>query len=258
MAVEVTYVAPKHAVVLAGGFGTRLRSLVNTVPKPLASVAGKPFLSHLFDYWSSQGITRFTLLVGYLYEKITEYYGSGYAGVEIDYSIESEPLGTGGALRHAIATLDVEGPTILLLNGDTFFPVSLEQLFKEHTEARADASISLFCPQDFSRYASVITDERRRVMQFTSMPPEFTGNAIERPYGGANGGVYLFDYYWLRNSLSAFPSRFSLEFDFFPSVLSSGDKVFAFPFYNYLCDIGVPEDFLRANHELSEKGTYGN
>jgi D-glycero-alpha-D-manno-heptose 1-phosphate guanylyltransferase len=198
-------------------------------------------------------------LVGYLYEKITEYYGSRYEGAEIDYSIESEPLGTGGALRQAIATLDVEGSTILLLNGDTFFPISLEQLVREHTEARADASISLFRPQDYSRYASVITDERCRVKQFTLMRPEFTGKAIERPYGGANGGVYLFDQFWLRNSLSAFPSRvFSLEIDFFPSVLSSGDKVFAFPFYNYFCDIGVPEDYLRANHELSEKGTYGN
>lgn len=252
-----------HALVLAGGLGTRLRSVVSNVPKPLASVAGKPFLSHLFDYWSSQGVTRFTLLVGYSYEKIMQYYGSGYAGLEIDYSIESEPLGTGGAVRHALATVDFEAPLVLLLNGDTFFPIPLEQLYKQHTEAEADASIGMFVPPDYARYARVVTDERHRVMRFVSRLPEQVGRTSEVSFGGANGGanggVYLIDHHWARESLTAFSSAaFSLELNFFPSALSAGDRIFAFPFHSYFCDIGVPEDYMRANRELSQERTHGN
>ena len=106
------------AIILAGGFGTRLQSLVSDVPKPMASVGGRPFLAYLLDYLINQGIARVILALGYKHQAIIDYFGKRYRSLDLTYLIEESPLGTGGALQKALAVTD-EGP-ILALNGDTF------------------------------------------------------------------------------------------------------------------------------------------
>ncbi|WP_157844846.1 sugar phosphate nucleotidyltransferase [Methylocucumis oryzae] len=117
------------AIILAGGLGTRLRSVVSELPKPMASVSGRPFLEHLMDYWFAQGVTRFILSVGYQSDIITTHFGAHYRHARIDYAIESEPLGTGGGLFYALQEVD---ETVLVLNGDTFFSVALDELADFH------------------------------------------------------------------------------------------------------------------------------
>ena len=108
------------AVILAGGLGTRLRSVVSDVPKPMAPVGGRPFLEYQLEYWINQGISRFVLSVGYRHEAITEHFGSRYKGVELEYAVEEQPLGTGGGLLLAAEKLKQDTP-FLLLNKDTYF-----------------------------------------------------------------------------------------------------------------------------------------
>src|SRR2546425_12065025 len=116
-----------EAIVLAGGLGTRLRSVVADVPKPMAPIGGRPFLEYLFDHWIGQGIRRFTLSVGYRHETITGHFGNAYRGVALRYVVEEAPLGTGGALLRTLGAFPGEAP-VLLLNGDTYFPVDVERL----------------------------------------------------------------------------------------------------------------------------------
>src|SRR5438067_6674889 len=116
-----------EAIVLAGGLGTRLRSAVADVPKPMAPIRGRPFLEYLFDHWIDQGIRRFTLSVGYRHEVIVDHFGKAYHGATIRYAVERSPLGTGGALLGTLATFSVEAP-VLLLNGDTYFAVDVKRL----------------------------------------------------------------------------------------------------------------------------------
>ena len=117
----------RTAIILAGGLGTRLRQLVSNVPKPMASVNGRPFLAHLMDYWIGQGITQFIISVGYLKESIINYFGNEYQGIKIEYSEEESPLGTGGGVLLAIKNIKSDD-YFVLLNGDTFFEVDLREL----------------------------------------------------------------------------------------------------------------------------------
>jgi CTP:molybdopterin cytidylyltransferase MocA len=115
------------AIVLAGGLGTRLRSAVPDLPKPMAPIAGRPFLAHQLDQWIAHGIRDFVLAVGYRHEAISDYFGAHYRGAAIRYSVEATPLGTGGALLQA-ASLVATDARFLLLNGDTYFDVALPAL----------------------------------------------------------------------------------------------------------------------------------
>ena len=149
------------AIVLAGGLGTRLRSAVPHLPKPMAPVAGRPFLAHLLDFWIAQGIDRVVLSVGYRHEAISHHFGSVYRGAEIVYTIETTPLGTGGGLLLAARQVHSD-KRVLVLNGDTFFDVRLESL-KHYAEKRdADWTFSLFRAPEPGRYMGlqVATDGR--------------------------------------------------------------------------------------------------
>ena len=106
----------RTAIILAGGLGTRLRKLVSDVPKPMASVNGRPFVAHLMDYWIEQGITQFILSVGYLKESIIHYFGNEYRGIKIEYSVEESPLGTGGGVLLAIKNIKSDDYFVLHKN----------------------------------------------------------------------------------------------------------------------------------------------
>ena len=116
-------------VILAGGLGTRLKDTVPDLPKPMAPIKGRPFLEYQMDFWMNQGINRFILSVGYLSDIIINHFSYKYRGAILEYSIESNPLGTGGALIQALKNLS---EPVLVINGDTFFQVQLKKLMKFH------------------------------------------------------------------------------------------------------------------------------
>ena len=212
-----------EAVVLAGGLGTRLRAAVSDVPKPMAPVQGRPFLERLLDYWIGQGVRRAILAVGYMHETIRRHFGEQYRGCAITYSIEHQPLGTGGALVQALPL--VEGKTFLVLNGDTYFAVPLAALREFHQQHGADASLSLF-RSDNPRYTGIALATDGRITSFSGQ-------------GAANGGVFVFE----RTAVARLPAgASSLEKDLLPRVGSVYGCVFDVPFV----DIGLPEDWRAA------------
>ncbi len=129
------------AIILAGGLGIRLKKVVQDLPKPMALIRGRPFLEYQMDFWISQGVTKFILSVGYLKQTIIDHFGDSYLTASIDYIVEDEPLGTGGALLLASQGLK---ETFLLLNGDTFFEVDLNNLIAFHKKQQSELTLSLF------------------------------------------------------------------------------------------------------------------
>lgn len=212
-----------EAVVLAGGLGTRLRAAVSDVPKPMAPVQGRPFLERLLDYWIGQGVQRAVLAVGYMHETIREHFGEKYRSCTIAYSVEQQPLGTGGALVQALPL--VQGKTFLVLNGDTYFAVPLSTLTDFHRQHRAEVSLSLF-RSDNPRYTGISLAADGRVTSLAGT-------------GAANGGVFMFEH----SAAARLPAGVSsLERDLLPRLLGGlYGCIFDAPFI----DIGLPED-LRA------------
>lgn len=230
------------AVILAGGLGTRLRSVVPDLPKPMAPVNGKPFLASLITYWTGQGIKRFVLSLGYKSQTIVDYFGSSFEGSDIEYIVESSPLGTGGGVLLANQRMDSNSP-YLLLNGDTFFAVDLKKLCFFAESVDADWCFSLFKTSDFDRYLGLDIDISGEIHGFRSN--------ISSDARLVNGGVYSLH----PRSLSALNlpvgSRISLEDEIFPLLIAKEQKVFGLAFDNKFIDIGVPEDYQRAAELIS-------
>ena len=221
------------AIILAGGLGTRLRSAVPDLPKPMAPIAGRPFLAHQMDHWIAQGVGHFVLSVGYRHAAISDHFGRTYRGAALDYVVETTPLGTGGALLLAAAQVpaDPTNAPVLLLNGDTYFDVSLDAL---KAPARAP---------DAQRYLGVDVSADGRLHGLRSTAP--TG--AEGPLANlANGGVYLFRPAAL-NGLQVEPGRaVSLENELFPQLLAQGQRFAGLVCPGAFIDIGVPADYARA------------
>jgi D-glycero-alpha-D-manno-heptose 1-phosphate guanylyltransferase len=174
--------ASATAVILAGGLGTRLRSVVADRPKALAQVQGRPFLSFLLDQLVESGIGHAVLCTGYLGEQVPIVFGKNYRGLRLAYSRESSPLGTGGALRNAAPLL--ESATLLVMNGDSYCDADMGAFWTWHVAQRSDATILLRRMQDTQRFGRVRMDARGRVKSFEEK------NGAAGP-GWVNGGVYL-------------------------------------------------------------------
>jgi D-glycero-alpha-D-manno-heptose 1-phosphate guanylyltransferase len=224
------------AIILAGGLGTRLRSAVPDVPKPMAPLNGQPFLEHQLDYWIGQGVHRFVLSVGYRHEIIERHFGSAYRGAELDYAVEKTPLGTGGGLLLAAGKIEAAGPW-LILNGDTFFEVGLADLVAFHEGKQAEITLSLFPVDDNTRYTGVEIDDAQRITALKS-----TGSGRQL----INGGVYLMGPAALAGLPFKSGERLSLEDDLLPQALFSGKRVYGHTVHGRFVDIGVPEDYARA------------
>ena len=224
------------AIVLAGGLGTRLRSVVPDLPKPMALVNDKPFLSYLLDYWINQGVLEFFLSVGYRHQVIVDWFGADYRGVPIRYVIEHEQQGTGGGLALA-ASHCVMGEPFILLNGDTFFAVNLNELQSFALRSHADICLSLFPTYDCERFMGVGRDTNGLI---TSLRSEITNG----PHL-ANGGVYWFNPSMLK-LVHNVVSPCSLENDLFPAWLETGIRITGVEFDSPFIDIGVPDDYHRA------------
>ena len=225
------------AVILAGGLGTRLRSAVPDLPKPMAPIGGRPLLEYQLDYWIAQGISRFVLSVGYRHEAITAYFGARYKGIELEYVIEAQPLGTGGGLLLAAEKAGRDGP-FLLLNGDTYFAADWKVLNAHALAHDADWCLSLFRTSEKGRYMGIEVLPDGQIMSFKSGSAK--GSCL------ANGGVYWVHPRALRGGRFAPGEKVSLEDDIFPAALTSGQRLFGIEFTGTFIDIGVPDDYHRA------------
>ncbi|MDP3921267.1 MAG: sugar phosphate nucleotidyltransferase [Candidatus Omnitrophota bacterium] len=234
-----------EAIILAGGLGTRLGDKTKEIPKPMLPVGGRPFLDTLLDYWRAQGIDHFVLGVGHKHEVIESHIGNDYKGSYVSYSIEKELLGTGGGLLMAVKRLKTSHP-FLVLNGDTFFEVSLKALAHFHEEKEAECSMSLFKISDADRYEGIQMDDSYRVESVLGRDQMQTS-----PY--ANGGVYLMTFHLVDEFVIDTPKKQSLETDLFPEMLSQGKDIYGFVSGGRFLDIGTPEDYARSADILNER-----
>lgn len=227
------------AIILAGGMGTRLRTAVPDLPKPMAPIDGRPFLEHLMDYWIDQGVSRFVLSVGYKKEVIMDYLGSCYRSTPLTYAIEEEPLGTGGGLLLAAQGLN---EPFLVLNGDTFFEVDLAKLLKFHSGHSSDWTFSLFRTSEVGRYMGIEVKSDGEIESFKS--------GMGHQERLANGGVYLVNPSVLTNKVFVPGSKLSLENDLLPALEAQDYNFFGLEFSGTFIDIGIPQDYFRAAEVL--------
>ena len=230
------------AIILAGGMGTRLRSAVPDVPKPMAPINGRPFIERQMDYWIDQGVSEFVLSVGYMKEVIMDHFGVSYRAVALKYVIEDNPLGTGGGLL--LAAQGLQEP-FLVLNGDTFFEVDLAELLKFHTAHSADWTFSLFRTNEFERYMGMEVQSDGKIIKLKS---DSLGKACL-----ANGGVYMVNPSVIKNSFFAPGTKLSLEDELLPYLLRQNQQLFGIEFSASFIDIGVPQDYFRAQEFLTNQ-----
>lgn len=226
------------ALILAGGLGTRLKKIVDNVPKPMADINGNPFLRYLLDYLINEGVSKIFISTGYKSQIITNYFGKIYRGVEIEYSIETSQLGTGGAISF-FEKKHLNNESILILNGDSFFPINLRNFILESEIKKTNFSIALFKSSDFQRYSQVNINDEHEIINFGSKLKHKKSFFV-------NGGIYYVNLSELKHYLNLEPP-FSLENDLIPYILNKKFKMHGFYFKSPFLDIGIPEDYLRSS-----------
>lgn len=229
----------RQAIILAGGLGTRLRSVVSELPKCMAPVAGWPFLFYVINYLRLQGIEHFIFSLGYKHEAIQQYLAEEFSTLSYQCSIEDEPLGTGGAIRLACGL--VSAKNVLVANGDTLFKIDAQRAFDFHQQQQAECTLALKPMQHFDRYGVVELDQNNKVSQFREK--QFYENGL------INGGVYVLNVTaFLEKN---FPPVFSFEKDYLEQYHST-ESIAGLVQDSYFIDIGIPEDFERAQTELGQ------
>lgn len=221
------------AIVLAGGFGTRLKDVVKNIPKPMADIGGKPFLEILLEYLRQNSIEKVILSVGYKKEFIMNYFKNNFKCLKISYSIENKPLGTGGAIKKALELIDDDN--VFILNGDTFFNINLLDMKRFHLKNCADITISLKNMKNFDRYGAVVLN-KSRVIKFEEKKNVKSGYI--------NGGTYILKKDILKDQEDIFS---------FEEYLSKTKKnIYGYKNDSYFIDIGVPEDYLKAKKDFND------
>jgi D-glycero-alpha-D-manno-heptose 1-phosphate guanylyltransferase len=227
-----------EAIILAGGFGTRLASRLQGVPKPMAMVAGRPFLEILLLQLRKAGCTRVILSVGHLHEVIQNHFGASFQEMQVDYVVETSPLGTGGAIRLALAQAREEA--VLAMNGDTFRQIDYAGMMRFHRAEGAAATVAVVHQPDIARYGGVVVEQNRVVA--------FVEKGRSGP-GWINAGAYMLskNIEWPAH----IGEKFSIETDFFMHEVARLRPA-AYETSGYFLDIGIPEDLDRAQSELAE------
>ncbi|MGR8978624.1 MAG: nucleotidyltransferase family protein [Gammaproteobacteria bacterium] len=225
-----------EAIVLAGGFGTRLRQAVPELPKPMAPILGRPFLAILLSSFARKGFRRVVLSVGFMADKIEQYFGQDYAGMSLVYAIEDKPLGTGGAVRLAMESCLEDH--VFIFNGDTYLDLEVEAVERHWLQHRSPLIVGRTVP-DTARYGRLLA-ERGRIIGFTEKG--LTGEGL------INAGCYVLN----KGQLNEFAlyEPFSLETDYLAKVLQC-QRFDLFITEGHFIDIGVPEDYLKAQTELA-------
>lgn len=221
-----------EAVVLAGGLGTRLRSVVKDIPKCMAPVAGEPFLSYVLEWLGRYGVSRVVLSVGYLRDEVINWVSGRSFPFEVVFAVEEEPLGTGGAIKYALSKCRER--KVVVVNGDTFFPVDLDALPFD-----APVTVALKPMESFDRYGAVDLAPDGTITAFREKAPVKEGLI--------NGGVYALN----GLDLGSMPEKFSFEKDLL-EPLSARGRVRGWVSDRYFLDIGVPEDYALAQTQLPQ------
>jgi D-glycero-alpha-D-manno-heptose 1-phosphate guanylyltransferase len=228
-----------QAIILAGGFGTRLQTVVKEVPKPLAPISNKPFLFWLITYLHQQGVTSFIFSLGYLHQQVEDFLQQEFSNLKYDCVVEKQPLGTGGAIKFCLSKSTEKD--IIIVNGDTFFDLDIKKFIQFYQDTNSDCSIALTPMQNFDRYGSVNIDEQNIIHQFN-----------EKKYcdeGFINTGIIVFDKKTFLKKTNHLPQNFSYEKDFLePNIANL--KVTGFISTGYFIDIGIPEDYYKADREF--------
>lgn len=228
------------AVILAGGLGTRLRAVVSDRPKVMAMVAGRPFLTRLFDQLIESGVQKVVLCTGYMAGTIRDELGDRYQNLELLYSVEETPLGTGGALRQACE--NISGDKFLVLNGDSYCHCNIADFIAGQIANSASAGMVLARVEDVARFGAVQIKADSRVESFTE-------KGMRSGPGWINAGIYLLPTSRIREiSIGQFVS---LEREIIPHIIADG-------LYGYQCtgpfiDIGVPDEYQRAQKFFSDE-----
>ncbi len=230
------------AVILAGGYGTRIKHLLHGVPKPMASVAGKPFLEWVVRYLGIQGISKAILSTGYLAEVVEQHFQQQpINGVQISCCQEKEPLGTGGGFLNAVHQINESPRAWLVLNGDSLVFADFTSFITHLAEEQVDGVILGLAVTDTSRYGSLVCDEQGYLVGFQE----------KRPGSGViNAGVYLLHHSLLKD----FPhvSPLSFEHEVFPALLTKGTRLKVHTVQTPFLDIGTPESFVEAENFVEQ------
>jgi NDP-sugar pyrophosphorylase family protein len=229
--------------VLCGGLGTRLRSTIGQTQKVMATVGREPFLNIILRALESQGFRRVILCVGYKAQSLQTYYQKNSLGLDIHFSVEKTPLGTGGALKNAKRFL--KSPCVFVLNGDSYCPIDFKKVLAAQIRCKALATIVVSKAKDRRDYGIIILDSKNRVSAFLEKSQDV---AFKKAF--VNAGVYCFD----RSVWKFMPSskKFSLEKDLFPVLVKN--KIYALPGTQKFIDIGTPERYQAAQKRLTLKG----
>lgn len=219
-----------EAIILAGGFGTRLSKVVSDVPKPMAPVNNRPFLEYLLDDLNEKGIKKVILAVGYKKEIIKNYFKNKYKELEIIYSEENTPLGTGGAIKKALMLCKTEN--IFIINGDTFFDVDLKGMYEFHKEKNSKLTVAIKEMENFDRYGSIILS-KDKIIKFEEK------KYVDKGY--INGGIYLLNKDILDNIEK---KTFSFEKDILENEEFKMER-YGYSSEGYFIDIGIPEDYHK-------------
>ena len=229
------------AILLVGGFGTRLMPLTKNTPKPMLTVAGVPVTEHQLAMAKAAGITEIVLATSYLSEVFTPYFGDGSKwGMRIKYAVEKEPLGTGGAIRNAAKLLGTN-ESVVILNGDVLSSHNLAEQIHQHEAHDADVTLHLTEVEDARAFGCVPTDGDGRVTAFLEKMENPVTNQI-------NAGCYVFN----PRIISTIPldTIVSVERETFPQLVDSGAKVFGYLENAYWLDIGTPRALLKASIDI--------
>jgi len=227
-----------EAIILAGGLGTRLREAVPDLPKCMAPVNGKPFIAYVIRHLSRQGITHFIFSLGYKSEAFLDFLAKELPAGSYDIVAEEEPLGTGGAIQYA--SQKVEQDDFVVVNGDSIFQVNIVKQAAFHVAHKSCCTLALKAMQNVSRYGSVELNDKGVITQFREK------RFFEK--GLINGGVYLVNKTCLLNK--QLPQKFSFETDFLQQYYTDGN-MYGMEQEGYFIDIGIPEDYQRAQTELT-------
>lgn len=227
----------KEAIILAGGLGTRLKSSVPDLPKCMAFVNNKPFIAYLIDSLVKEGVEKFIFSLGYMKEAIIKFLDSQYSHLSIQYSIEDAPLGTGGAVK--LSCLKASQPDVIIANGDTLFTINIDSLLSFHLEQNADCTLSLKPMCNFDRYGVVELHDDSSLALFKEK--------MFYKEGLINGGLYALNVdKFLNESL---PQKFSFEKEYLENLYRQR-RMYGIVQDTYFIDIGIPEDYQKAQMEL--------
>jgi mannose-1-phosphate guanylyltransferase len=229
------------AILLVGGFGTRLMPLTRNTPKPMLTVAGIPVTEHQLMMAKAAGIKEIVLATSYLSEVFTPYFGDGSAwGMSIKYAVEKEPLGTGGAIRNAAQLLETQ-ESVVILNGDVLSSHDLSEQIRQHEAHDADVTLHLTQVEDARAFGCVPTDSQGRVTAFLEKMENPVTNQI-------NAGCYVFN----PRVISSIPldTVVSVERETFPQLVTNGAKVYGYLENAYWLDIGTPKALLKASIDI--------